>query len=87
MRIAYVVIALAVLSPAAILAVTSLYVLRQSDYGPETARQSREVIHFYKIKVGRALIPIHPRAWAAAFVLVGSLLWLVGILFLLFVWT
>jgi len=87
MRVAYVLIALLVLSPAALIATTSIFVLRSDTYGPETSRGSGEVMHFYRVRIGRVSVPVHPRRWAAAYVLVGSLLWIVGIVFLFFVWT
>jgi hypothetical protein len=86
-KVAYMLVALAALAPAALIAATCLYVLSQVEFGPETDRASGETMQFTTLSVKQWGITIHPRRWAAAVVLFASVLWFVGVVFLLFVRT
>jgi hypothetical protein len=88
LRIVYIVVALAALAPAAVIASLGLImVVHTAALPPESDRASGESLHFYTARLGPLEVPIHPRGWAAIFVLLGSALWCVGIIFLLFIRT
>ena len=88
LRIVYIVLALAALAPAAVIAALGLVmVVHTAALPPESDRASGESLHFYTVSIASLEVPIHPRGWAALFVLLGSVLWCVGIVFLLFIRT
>ena len=88
LRLIYIVVALVALAPAAVIAALGLMMVIHSATLPqESDRASRESLHFYTVSFGSLEVPIHPRGWAAVFVLLGSTLWCVGIVFLLFIRT
>jgi hypothetical protein len=88
LRIAYIVVSLIALAPAAVIAALALImVVHTATLPQESDRASAESLHFYTVSFGSLEVPIHPRAWAAVFVLFGSILWCVGIIFLLFIRT
>ncbi len=65
-RVAYLVVALAALAPAALIAAASLYVITQTEaIETEGDRASGETLHFYGLSIGGFDVPIHPRRWAA----------------------
>ena len=88
LRIVYIVVALAALAPAAVIAALGLImVVHTAALPPESDRASGESLHFHTVSFGSLEVPIYPRAWAAVFVILGSILWCVGIIFLLFIRT
>ena len=86
-KVAYVAMALAVLAPAALVAATCLYVLAQTEFGPETDGPFGESMRFTTLTSGRLRITVHPRRWAAVTVLLASVFWFIGVVFLLFIRT
>lgn len=86
-KVAYLLLAFATLAPAAMVATVCLCALSQSEFGPETDRAGGETIRFTTLSVKHWRITVHPRRWAAVAVLVASVLWFVGVVFLLFVRT
>ena len=86
-KVAYIIIAFATLTPAALVAATCLIVLAQTEFGPETDRPFGESMRYTTLRSGHWRITIHPRRWAAVAVLLGCALWFVGVVFLLFIRT
>ena len=86
-KVAYIVFAFAALAPAALVAATCLCVLAQTEFGPETDRPCGESICRTTLSCGRLRITVHPRRWAAVTVLLASVLWFFGVVFLLFIRT
>jgi hypothetical protein len=86
-KIAYILFAFATLVPAALVAATCLYVLSQAELGPETDRPFGESMRYTTLGSGHWRITIHPRRWAAVAVLLASIFWFIGVVFLLFIRT
>ena len=84
MRVAYILVALAVLSPGIVISLIVLtIVLRESTFVRE--QSSPGPLHVYAIGIGKVEVKFYPRRWPATLVIVGALLWIAGIVVLLLV--
>jgi hypothetical protein len=85
-RVVYFVIVLVALVPSAMIAAGSLYVLAHHRLtGPASLPARDYTSHYYTVGIAGVEMAIYPRRWPAVLVLVGALLWCIGIVFLLFV--
>jgi hypothetical protein len=83
MRAGYVAVVLLVLSPSIAIALFTLIVLtREATFVRE--RSSPEALHHYTIRLAGVEIPFYPRVWASVVLLVGAVLWIIGLTVLFF---
>ena len=84
MRAAYILVALLVLSPSIVM---SLFIIGVLSREPTFVREqsSPEALHAYAIGVGGVQVRFHPRIWPAVIVTIGTVLWTIGMIWLLFV--
>lgn len=84
MKTAYVAVAVLILSPSIAIALFTLTVVAR-DPALARDRTTQEQLYRYTIRVAGFEVPFRPFIWPSVLVLVGSIIWIVGVAVLFFV--